>query len=211
MLRWTAIGDVNIAQASKVKLHKDDKVVGRSFEGPLLVQGVRDGRRFVATTFDVRDSDLPLRISWPLLVLNIINQFTGEDSSYISSYATGQVWHIPTPRGAREATLVQPDGSSTPVPVIGGQAVFLGQHAGIYSLHVGQGDASVKIAFAAHLRDMHASSIAPADHLTVGKLQAGTVSGFHVGVRRQRWIYLLLAVIALSTIEWITYHRRITV
>jgi hypothetical protein len=30
-------------------------------------------------------------------------------------------------------------------------------------------------------------------------------------VRRELWIYLLLAALLLTFIEWITYHRRITV
>ena len=37
-------------------------------------------------------------------------------------------------------------------------------------------------------------------------------SGFHIGVRREMWIYLLLAVArVVDRLEWITYHRRITV
>jgi hypothetical protein len=30
-------------------------------------------------------------------------------------------------------------------------------------------------------------------------------------VRREIWIYLLAAALIMTTIEWITYHRRITV
>jgi hypothetical protein len=41
--------------------------------------------------------------------------------------------------------------------------------------------------------------------------EAGPVSGFHVGVRSEWWILLLALAIAVTTIEWATYHRRITV
>jgi hypothetical protein len=30
-------------------------------------------------------------------------------------------------------------------------------------------------------------------------------------LRSEVWIYLLLGVLALSLIEWVTYHRRVTV
>ena len=30
-------------------------------------------------------------------------------------------------------------------------------------------------------------------------------------VRNEIWIYLLAVVIAVSAIEWLTYHRRVTV
>jgi len=32
-----------------------------------------------------------------------------------------------------------------------------------------------------------------------------------VGVRRELWIYFLLAVLGMSAVEWFTYHRRVTV
>ena len=35
--------------------------------------------------------------------------------------------------------------------------------------------------------------------------------GFQVGVRREIWIYLLIAVALLTALEWATYHRRVTV
>jgi hypothetical protein len=37
---------------------------------PLVVVGTRDGYRFVALAFDPRESDLPLRASWPALLRN---------------------------------------------------------------------------------------------------------------------------------------------
>ena len=45
----------------------------------------------------------------------------------------------------------------------------------------------------------------------IGKQTAGAVGEFKVGVRREMWIYLLAAVIAVTAIEWLTYHRRVTV
>ena len=66
-------------------------------------------------------------------------------------------------------------------------------------------------AFAANLLDGAESTIAPQDKLLVGAKEAGAVEGFHAGVRREIWIYLLLAAALLSAIEWATYHRRVTV
>ena len=37
------------------------------------------------------------------------------------------------------------------------------------------------------------------------------VVGFSTRARHQIWGYLLLAVVIISSIEWITYHRRVTV
>src|SRR4029079_12212015 len=66
-------------------------------------------------------------------------------------------------------------------------------------------------AFAANLLDAEESSIEAAKELVVDGKKAGTLSGFQIGVRREIWIYLLLAALLLTAVEWITYHRRITV
>ena len=66
-------------------------------------------------------------------------------------------------------------------------------------------------AFAANLLDVEESTIEPAKELIIDGKKAGSLSGFQIGVRREIWIYLLLAAILLTLIEWITYHRRITV
>ena len=65
--------------------------------------------------------------------------------------------------------------------------------------------------FAANMADPIESSIAPKPELIVSGKKGGDVAGFTVGVRRELWIYLLLAVAILSAVEWATYHRRITV
>jgi hypothetical protein len=210
IVRHTVLSDVNVARVRVLEPTKDDKVVGKSFKGPILVAGRREGIKFVALGVDVRQTDLPLRISWPLFLLNVINDFVEEDTRYISSFATGTVWRVPAPSGLEQATLLGPGGRETRIPVDEGRAVFLGQKAGFYVLR-GEGAEAFESGFAANLSDVRESAIAPRERLEVGPTVAGEPSGFVVGVRREIWIYLLLGVVAVSAIEWLTYHRRITV
>lgn len=211
IVRHTLLSDVNVARARVLEPKKEDKVVGRSFKGPILVAGRREGMKFVALGLDVRQTDLPLRISWPLFLLNVINDFVEEDTRYISSFATGTVWRVPAPSGLSQATLVAPGGRELRVPVDEGRAVYLGQRAGFYTLKGEATEDAFEAGFAANLVDPRESAITPMDKLEVGGTLAGEPSGFVVGVRREIWIYLLLAVVAVSAIEWLTYHRRITV
>lgn len=212
-VRFTALDDVNIAKAHKLTPGPQDKVVGASDSGAILVSGVREGFKFVAIGFDVRESDLPLRVAWPLLLLNTINWFTGEDAKYLSSFRTGDVWRIPLDRETtQDARLDGPNGFSEPLTVHDGKAVFFGQRAGFYELHARSKDgADVSNAFAANMLDVDESTIAPAATITVDGKTAGEVEGFHVGVRREIWIYLLIIAVVLTAVEWATYHRRITV
>ncbi len=103
--------------------------------------------------------------------------------------------------------LKRPDGTSQPVPVHEGRAVFLGQQAGFYELTAGEQTTT----FAANLLDASESAIAPQERVVVDGRPSGSLAGFHVGVRREIWIYLLLAVALLTALEWATYHRRVTV
>ncbi|MGZ3477426.1 MAG: vWA domain-containing protein [Polyangiales bacterium] len=213
ILRWTAFDNIGIASAAKLIPGEGDKVVGASNEGPLLIAGARTGTKFVVLGFDVRQSDLPLRIAWPVFLLNTINWFVEEDADYLSSFKTGEVWHIPAPLGAgTSVTLVDPAGQKHLVPVQDGRAVFFGSKAGFYKLlkpaGVQQGG---DVMFAANLVDPVESAITPKTELVVDGKKGGEVAGFKVGVRRELWIYLLLAVAAISAIEWATYHRRVTV
>jgi len=208
IVRYLSLGEVNIASARELEpREKKDVAVGRSLKGALMVAGRRKGKPFVALGFDVRDSDLPMRVAWPLLVMNVIGWFIDEDTGYISSYRTGEVWSIPAAASEKTATLALPDGTTRTVPVKDGRAVYLGQDAGLYELALPDGKAS----FAANLADPTESTITPAPTLTVGDVKASELEGFTVGVRRELWIYFLLAVLGMSAVEWFTYHRRVTV
>jgi hypothetical protein len=187
---------------------KHDVAVAKSAKGTLLLYGRRKGHKFVALGMDIRESgDFPLLIAWPMLLMNVISDFIDEDTSYISSYRTGEVWAIPASAGGKTATLKLPGGVERVVPIKDGRAVFLGQEAGVYDLKLDDG----KTLFAANLSDVAESTITPMDSLTVGKAKAGTLEGFTVGVRRELWVYFLAAVLLVSALEWLTFHRRLTV
>lgn len=262
IVRWTALDDVNIMRGHKLVAQPGDKVVGQSEQSPILVTGQRGGVKFVALGFDVRESDLPLRVAWPVLLLNCINFFTDEDAKYISSFRTGEVWRVPVVTQTGQARLKIPGGNELVVPVHEGRAVYLGERAGFYELRGAEGSdptkgleqngvlgangpngatttaidpngdsgvgdapaapvakkdvdltstAGATSSFAANLLDADESAIEAAKELVVDGKKAGSLAGFQIGVRREIWIYLLLAAVILTAVEWITYHRRITV
>ena len=211
ILRWMSMGDIQAAYGHSFKPEKEDRVVGASELGPILVTGRRAGRKFVALGFDPRNSDFVLRVAWPLFVLNTINDFVEEDTSYVSSYSTGDVWQIPAPSAAETAKLKTPDGRLLTIPVKQGRAVYLGDQAGFYELEVAAEPEPVKSMFAANLSNLDESKIEPIQELEIGQKKAATLAGFNPGVRRELWLYLLLAVVIVSVIEWVTYHRRLTV
>ena len=212
LLRFTAMRDVNVAEALAVTLAPGDVRVAGDARGPLIVAGTRQGQRFVALTFDVRRSDLPLRVAWPLLLLNAIDGFLEEDAAYLSSYRTGETWRVPVPPGSVGARLQAPDGELREVPIADGRAVVAGLRAGFYTLRA-RDAAGVESeqTFAANLADDAELDIAPVSRLRVGATTAQRARPARAGLRAELWVTLVVAALVLLCIEWFTYHRRLTV
>lgn len=210
VLRFMSMGDVQVAKGHTFKPASGDKVLGASDYGPILVSGARGGHRFIALGFDPRDSDLVLRVAWPLFVLNSINAFIEEDTGYVSSFRTGDVWRIAVPGSLNTVSLLEPLGERHVVPVSEGRAVFRGELAGFYKLN-GGADAALLGEFAANLSDLDESRIAPQKELVLAGKKASAASVAPVNLRLDLWVYLLLAALVLSIVEWVTYHRRVTV
>jgi Ca-activated chloride channel homolog len=184
-----------------------DGVVASSAAGPLLIAGERGGGRFVVMSFDVRESDVALLVSWPVMVLNAIDWFTGEDPAYLSSFRTGDVWRVPVAAGVERASVEPPTGPRFTASVFEGRAVFLGTDAGFYRVHAGD---EHRLA-AGNLVDPRESDCRPHPTLDVHGVRATAPRPGRAGVRRELWVYLLALALALLLIEWVTWHRRITV
>ncbi|MFW5875325.1 MAG: vWA domain-containing protein [Myxococcota bacterium] len=207
LVRFTSLRDVNVAEALDVRPAPEDHVVARDRRAPLLVAGHRGGHPFVATTFDLAQSDLPLRVAWPLLLLNTIDWFVQEKTGFVSSYETGRDWHVSVPPEDEQVKIIAPDGEPRHVTVVDGEAVYAGRRAGLYTLQTSAGEEVL----AANLGPIDESRIAPPERLEVAGRTPGTVSEASVALRREFWIYFILAVLGILLVEWLTYHRRWTV
>lgn len=199
--------DTNVGVATRYRLREGDRAVAASSQGPLIVVGERAAARFVAVTFDLRSSDLPLRVSWPVLLINTIDWIHGEDPAYLSSFKTGESWRVPVPAGVERAEVEGPDAKRWTVPVIEGRAVLRGMRAGFYRVRAGT-DAQI---VAGNLTDPDESRMAPRPFAELNGTRATPPIAGRVGVRRELWLYLLAGALAIVVLEWISYHRRVTV
>jgi hypothetical protein len=209
-LRYLALENVQVSRGFALKPGAEDKVIGRSDQGPLLVSGVRDGRPFLALGFDPRDSDIVLRPAWPLLLLNAVDYFAKEDSQYLSSYRTGETWHLVVPEDIDSFEVQHPDGDRQRLVAHDGQLVLRGTSSGYYQI-ASLGSDAFASRIAANLMDVDESTITPFTHRRADSAALPAPQGFQVGAREQLWIYLVLAVFLISVIEWLTYHKRVTV
>ncbi|MDB4970634.1 MAG: von Willebrand factor type, partial [Myxococcales bacterium] len=134
LMRWVALKDLNIARASVFTPQAGDVAVASSFKQPIIVARDQAGRKTVALGFDLRRSDLPLRVAFPVLLINALDWFAGADVGLVTSYATGRPWRLPVPAGATELWVRAPDGSRTRAPVHDGRASYDATRTGFYEL-----------------------------------------------------------------------------
>jgi len=166
----------------------------RSFEHPLIVTGEAEQRRMVIFAFDVAESDLPLRVAFPLLISNTLQWLAHrEEGAAPASVETGSRRVL-----APGETAYGPDGG-----VARGALVPLRQ--GVYRLDTPPEGTRL---LAANLFNEGESNLraAPAPEVK----RAGTAPLMAVAATRPLWQWLVLAAFALLLLEWALYHRRET-
>jgi hypothetical protein len=208
ILRFVALRDVNIARALRVKPQAADQVLAADPRGPLLVLGRRADQPFLALTFDVRESDLPLRTAWPLLLLDALDFLTAREAAEPPALEVGRPQQITLPDGTTQATLEAPGSPSRAINAPSGSFVLTPTHSGFHRLRTARGD----LTLAANLSSAGPTDLTPRERLT---LDRGAVAERPVALPASSalppWSMLLLGVLVLLAIELYTFHRRWTV
>jgi Ca-activated chloride channel homolog len=208
--RWVTLSDLNMDASNVLVPAESDTVLARSIRDPLVVAGKKDGKKYVVFGFGLDGTDLMLRVAFPVLIINSLDWFAGDDAELITTYRTGHEWRIPVDAETDGATVNVKDPKSGRVaaaPVLDGRATFYGRHVGVYDVETGDRT----LAVAANLADPFESSIATADKLVLSGKEIADAPEFAVSMTRSIWVWILLGALALSLVEWLTYNRRITV
>lgn len=216
VMRWVVLSDVNFIESAVFDLDpgRGDVALASYVRDPILAAR-RDGqRKIVAAGFSLGGTDLTLRVAFPLLLVNALDWFAGDDADLVTTYRTGRRFRVPLDGvyGVPEVEVALPDQRRTRAPVTDGHASFYGHSIGVHRLTArADGQVVAEIELAANLANPAESQVAPRRALALGGKDIPAPEGFRVTVRRTLWLYLALAALALLVVEWITYHRRITV
>jgi hypothetical protein len=211
-LLWkVALADFNVAKMAKLAPAPRDTVIATAASGePAIVVHEEGGAKMVLWAFDIGATDLPLRYAFPVLLVNTLNWFYGEDSSLRLGKRAGSDWAVPV--GLLPATVTeveQPSGAVVKAPVVEQRALVRGERAGFYGVATAAGP----LWLAASLREPAESALtAPAR----GERQYEPPPPPPPKEAAARlplplWKLVLLAAVALLMVEWFTYQRRITV
>jgi hypothetical protein len=211
LLRFTALRDVNVASALAVRLQPGDSAVAADPRGPLIIAGKRHEQPFVALTFDLHASDLPLRAAWPLLLLNAIDWFSAEHETYASSSSVGEPIAVALPSAATNVRVVEPDGSERSLPVSAGSTTFTPTRAGLYHLRWQAGGSAGERWLAVNLAADSRRDLTPTRAMRLAGTQVAAPARERAALPAPIWALLVIAALLLLSAEWFSYHRRWTV
>jgi Ca-activated chloride channel homolog len=198
---YLSYADVHIESATRREATAWLRPVVSAASDALILAGEDHSRRVVMIGFDLAQSDLPLKIEFPILLANAAGWLAGRDTPASErAVRTGQPVVIHTTQAS--ATINLPGGDRQSVTARDGAIAFADTlRAGVYEMK----DAPP---FAASLLSESESDTAPRDSI---KTRTGEVSGQAETFKAEReaWRWLALAALAVLSFEWWVYHKRI--
>ncbi len=212
--RHLALQNVSIEKGVAVEKASGFIPLASSFNDPLVLLKESEKQKVLVVTFDPGNSDLPLRIAFPIMIANAIR--------YLGGLEHGERWQNP-PLGsilsARDLdkfnpietesmpdTVIEPGEKRIPLNVT--EPLVAVHYAGFYRGLSGTNEIPL---FAANLSSRTESKIKPAEKLplkaTGNAPLAEIKGGFRLG--SEPWFFLVLVAMMLSTVEWGLFHRRV--
>ena len=190
------------------------KALMRAAGGDLLLVGEVNARQVAMFSFDLRDSNLPLLIAWPVLMANLLDWFSpAEIVSLPDGLSVGDALVIQPPLFAESVQVTAPDGGVQVLPVRGDTLVYSDtRQLGIYLLEiVVAGEVKQRQHFAVNLFATGESDIAPVAEtdLVLGGGAVQVDLEDQLGLQ-EFWIVGAALALLLLLIEWVVYHRRLT-
>ncbi len=223
VMRWVSMSDVNTDKSAvfTIDARKGESAVAYSVRDAIIAAKREGRRKILAIGFSLpaadrtNGSDLPMRVAFPMLLVNTLDWFAGDQADLLTTYPTGSRERIPLDGvvGANDAEVTGPDGSVTHTPIIDGLATFYGSQVGYYDVEAKGtgGQAMARISLAANLASVTESDISPASELTLGGKKLQAPEAFEITRSQKLWWYFVAIAMLLIVTEWVTYHRRITV
>ncbi|MBI4670340.1 MAG: VWA domain-containing protein [Chloroflexi bacterium] len=229
--RYVDLRDVAIQDATRLELPKWGRAVwvDRTSGAPLLVVGeengdassrtprnpsnMRDdasGRRIGILAFDVRHSDLPLRVAFPLLLANVLDALApGGASGIATTVEPGHALALTVKPETTSVIVRAPDGTNhTLTPKQGRVAFDRTAQLGVYEIFVQDraGKTEPSARFAVNALNADESDITPRANLTI----RGATGATNVELPRARnewWMPLAWIALGLLIVEWLVAYR----
>ncbi len=177
--------------------------------GPLLLTGEQNGHRIAILTFELRDSDLPLQIAFPILMANLTNWLNpGQAFDTPAGLQPGDPIGITPGATTTDVLIRKPDGLVWEQEV-GAEAVLFAEteQLGLYQVTL-RDPAGEQAAgsFAVNLFDPGESAAAPQTTLSLAAQTVGSALENDVS-ERELWPWLAVLAFLILIVEWWVHFR----
>ncbi|HEV3312079.1 MAG TPA: hypothetical protein VG815_16335, partial [Chloroflexota bacterium] len=203
VLQNVDVSDVHVARQRRATMPAWMTPLFTSGGHVLVAAGDNNGTRVAAGTFNLQESDWPLRISFPVLIQNLVHFLVpgvGVSSSSIS--AGDQISLSPEP-GIQQIDITLPSGRvqriGSPFPPFTNTSV-----PGVYTVR--EAGRSLVIRFVANLTPSRPSPAAGPADLVLGKGSGGTSKAVS-SPNEVGWIVAILCLGLLSAEWWLAFKR----
>lgn len=180
---------------------------------PVLWAGELANQQVAVLSFNLRDSDLPLKIAWPVLMSNLFDWASPADIIRGSeSLTVGDALTIAPPAGTTDVRITRPDGTTERLTLTGDLLTYTDTiQTGLYALTLTDSDGATREQpFVVNLFGTGESDIAPR---TAGQISLGggaiETDAEEQPTLREFWPLLALFGLMILMIEWWLYYRRI--
>ena len=211
LLRFVDFRDVAIARSLKITPLPWMHTLIDSDSGPLMMAGEQNGQRVVLIPFDLRQSNLPLTASFPILMSNLLGYLEPASQGTERDLRPGDAVTLSPLPQAEEIVVRQPGGQSQTIPSEGRPIQFTSTALpGLYTvLQRAAGQTLLEEPFSINASDEQESDVRPKPvALGSGRtLQAGQAPDL-VPVNREIWMWLVPPALLLLLFEWYWFHRR---
>jgi hypothetical protein len=198
---------VHVLQAKKVTAPSWANILIESNSNPLVFTGETNGQRLAVLTFDLRESDLPLQIAYPILFSNLIN-YLAPPSAFDSSQSlsAGESLTLVPPTDAEQIVIASP--SNKAFTLAAGQTLFSQTNElGYYAVNFVSKESTKVEYFAVNLFDKSESDLHPREKLQIGSTSVTPTISQQIGLQ-ELWKWLAGFALVILMIEWQVFHRK---
>lgn len=211
LLKYVDWKDVHVAKAAALGEIPGMHSLVRAGELDLVRSGTIGNQRAVIVSFDLHNSDFPLRPAFPIFMQNALAWLSPKQSEPIASAQPGEAVSVPLTPGASSRSLGLPDGSSQRVSAEGSAWLLqVPQQIGLYRMEEEVGGTKQVRYFGAALASVE-SDIQPRS-MSIASAVAGdqeqkNAQPFETAGTRELAYWLAALALLVVFAEWRVYQR----
>ena len=211
LMRFVNLDELGVARAVAYSPASDVETVVEGSDGPLVMTLARGGGQAVVVAFNPLDSNWPFQRGFVNFMANAVEFLaaSGREAA-LPTIMPGDTQPIRLPSGVRSIELVSPSGRTQELAVTDPAQAVVGplRQAGVWTARWVEGGEQRARPIAVALQDPREGRIGALESLALGLETVRGVKGGESG-RSALWPWLLLAALAVLTLEWLVYLRKV--